>query len=317
MWLQVPFFFLAMTLSALRLIASRRYDLVHAHWILPQGLVGLLATSAFRIPLVVTAHGTDAFSLRGVVSTWLKKLILTKCQAWTTNTASTAAAVLKQLSLPRPAIIPMGVDIELFARGNPAPLRAQLPQSEQIVMFVGRLIESKGCDQLLKAIALLPATTQQHTTLWIVGDGDQKSPLEHIAKNVGIADKVRFFGMVSHDELPHMYATADVVVVPSKSGHTGEVEGQGVVVLEAFAARACVLASSLGGITSMVRDRVNGLLVQPDDAKVLADALSELLGRPDLRKQLAANSFIDVNDHYSWSHIASEFQSLYRTVVKT
>src|SRR5258706_6519405 len=117
LWLQVPFFFVAMTLSALRLIARRRYDLVHAHWILPQGLVGLVVTSVFRIPLVVTAHGTDAFSLRGVVPSWLKKLVLTKCQAWTTNTSSTAAAVLKQSGIPRPAIIPMGVDIELFSRG--------------------------------------------------------------------------------------------------------------------------------------------------------------------------------------------------------
>src|SRR5258706_6835333 len=317
MWLQVPFFFLAMTLSALRLIASRRYDLVHAHWILPQGLVGLLAASAFRIPLVVTAHGTDAFSFRGVVPSWLKKLVLTKCQAWTTNTASTAAAVLKLSSLPEPTIIPMGVDIEQFSQGNPAPLRAQLPQSEQIVLFVGRLIESKGCDQLLKAIALLPTTTQQHTTLWIAGDGDQKSPLERIAKNVGIADKVRFFGKVSHDELPHMYATADVVVVPSKSGPAGEAEGQGVVVLEAFAARACVLATSVGGITSMVRNRINGLLVQPDDPRALADALSELLSQPEMRKQLAANGYTDATQQYSWTHIAGEFESLYRTVVKS
>jgi glycosyltransferase involved in cell wall biosynthesis len=317
LWLQVPFFFLAMTLSALRLIARRRYDLVHAHWILPQGLVGLLASSAFRIPLVVTAHGTDAFSLHGTIPTWLKKLILAKCNTWTTNTRSTAAAVLRQSSLPQPTIIPMGVDIELFSGGNPAPLRAELPQSEQIVLFVGRLIESKGCDQLLKAIALLPTTTQRHTTFWIVGDGDQKSHLEHIIKNIGVAEKVRFFGTISHVELPHIYAAADIVVVPSKSGAAGEAEGQGVVILEAFAARACVLATSVGGITSMVRDRINGLLVQPDDPEALADALAELLSSPDLRKQLAANGFTDVKNHYSWSRIASDFISLYTNFIKT
>jgi glycosyltransferase involved in cell wall biosynthesis len=316
LWLQVPFFFFAMALSALRLIARRRYDLVHAHWILPQGLVGLLAASFFRIPLVITAHGTDAFSLRGAVSTWLKKLVLTKCNAWTTNTASTAAAVSKQSSLPHPTIIPMGVDIELFSRRNPAPLRAQLRQSEQIVLFVGRLIESKGCDHLLNSFALLPTTTQRHATLWIVGDGDQKSRLEHIAKNLGIADKVRFFGTINHAELPHLYAAAEVVVIPSKSGPAGEAEGQGVVVLEAFAAGACVLATSIGGITSMVQNRINGLLVPPDDPETLADALAELLSKPDLRKQLAANGFTDVSN-YSWSRIASDFITLYRTVVST
>jgi len=315
LWLQVPFFFLAMTLSALRLTAKRRYDLVHAHWILPQGVVGLLAASVFRIPLVITAHGTDAFSLREVIPTWLKQLVLTKCNAWTTNTASTAAAVMKQSSsLAQPTIIPMGVDIKLFSSGNPLPLRSHLPQSEHIVLFVGRLVESKGCDQLLNSFALLPTTTQQHTTLWIVGDGDQKLQLEHIVKDLGIADKVRFFGTLNHAELPHLYAAADVVVIPSKSGPAGEAEGQGVVVLEAFAARACVLATSVGGITSMVRDHINGLLVQPDDPEALADALAELLSKLDLRKQLAANGFTDVNN-YSWSRIASAFISLYKAVV--
>jgi glycosyltransferase involved in cell wall biosynthesis len=304
-----------MALAAIRLIARRRHDLIHAHWILPQGLVGLLAASVFRIPLIVTAHGTDAFALRGVVATWFKRLVLKKAKAWTTNTSTTAAAVLDKCLLPQPQIIPMGVDIGLFSHGDPAPLRAQLPQSEQIVLFVGRLIESKGCNDLLKAFALLPATTQQHTTLCIIGDGDHKAQLEHTAKESGISEKVRFFGTMNHDELPHIYAAADIVAVPSRTGHSGEAEGQGVVILEAFAARACVLATALGGISSMVRDRVNGLLVKPDNPGALSNALSELLSQPDLRRQLAANGFTEVSDRYSWSRIASEFASLHRTVI--
>jgi glycosyltransferase involved in cell wall biosynthesis len=179
------------------------------------------------------------------------------------------------------------------------------------------LIENKGCASLLKAIALLPTTTQQRTTLWIVGDGDEKARLEQLAESIGISDKVHFFGNLSHDELPDIYAAADIVAVPSKPGDNGETEGQGVVVLEAFAARACVLATSVGGITSMVRDRVNGVLVPPDNPQALANALLELLGAPELRNQLAENGHTDVRKYYSWTSIAGKFESLYRTVVKS
>ena len=315
LWLQVPFFFMVMTYSLLRLLATQRFDLIHAHWILPQGLVGLIGPCLFRVPLVVSVHGTDAFALGGRFATSLKRLILSRSVAWTANTASTAAAVTRNSRLPHARIIPMGVDIALFSSGNPAALRRELPEWEFLVLFVGRLIENKGCHDLLQSFSFLSSKTRSHTTLWVVGDGDQRKQLEQAAQDLGVGEKVRFFGTVNQQRLPEFYAAADLVAIPSRVGSLGETEGQAVVVLEAFAARACVVATAIGGIPSMVRDHVTGVLVAPGDSKALSSALEQLLDEPALRRGFAEKAFTEVSEQYGWAHIASEFKTLYSEIV--
>jgi len=317
LWGQLPFFLLAMTYSLLRLLATQRFDMIHAHWILPQGLVGLIGSFLFRVPMVVTVHGTDAFALRGRFARTLKRLVLRRSPAWTANTSSTAAAVTEGSRLSHGRIIPMGVDIALFSSGNPAAPRRELPEGEYLVLFVGRLIEDKGCHDLLQAITLLSAKTQARTTLWLVGDGNQREQLEHNANELGIAEKVRFFGAVNHQQLPDFYAAADVVVVPPRTGSSGEAEGQAVVVLEAFAAGACVVATAIGGIPTMVRDHATGLLVEPANPTALSSALERLLEQPTLRQQLAKKAFAEVRQQYSWHHIATEFDTLYREILNS
>jgi glycosyltransferase involved in cell wall biosynthesis len=315
LWLQVPFFVIAMTWSLVRLLAAQKFDLIHAHWLLPQGLVGVVGASLFHLPLVVTAHGTDAFALRGELTTWLKNMVLQKSHAWSTNTLTTAAALTSDSSINQPRIIPMGVDIIRFASGRGDALRRACSGGRSVVLFVGRLIENKGCDDLIRAISLLPAQRQSETMLWVVGDGDRREQLTLAARDLGISDHTRFFGMVSHSQLSNYYAAADVVVIPSKLGSSGETEGQGVVVLEAFAARTCVLATNIGGIASMVRDGATGLLVPPGDPQSLSQAIERLLNEPELRKKLADNAFSEAEAKYSWAHIAGEFEKLYEEVL--
>lgn len=311
-WLQVPFFLLAMTWESMRLLVRHRFDLVHAHWILPQGLVGLLGQFVFSVPLVVSIHGTDAFALRGPLTRAMKRLILKRSVAWTANTVMTSRAIAHDRSMPAPKVIPMGVDLELFAAGNPVPLRRDLPAGEHVVLFVGRLIENKGCADLLRAFALLSPNRRTRTILWVVGDGDQKTELERTARDLGISEKVRFWGTIDHRQLPDHYAAADLVVVPSRTGSSGEAEGQALVVLEAFAAGACVVASSIGGITALVRNGSTGVLTEPGCPESIARALERLLSEPSLRHRLAATALTETREHYDWSRVASQFSDLYR-----
>ena len=314
LWMQVPFFLMAMTWSLLRLLASQRFDLIHAHWVLPPGLVGLIGARLFRVPLIVSVHGTDAFALRGRFANSLKRLVLKRCARWTTNTTATAAAVTRESRPPAPRIIPMGVDVALFSTGNRTALRRELPDGEQVVLFVGRLIGNKGCQDLIAAFSLLPLKTQSHSLLWIVGDGDERAQLERAGQNSGGAVRVKFFGAVEQRRLTDFYAAADLVVVPSRVGSSGETEGQGLVVLEAFAAQACVLATRIGGITSMVRDQVTGVLVDPGNPRALSEALEHLLKNPELRRQLSANALTEVAK-YSWVRVANEFDELYQETI--
>lgn len=315
LWLQVPFYLLAMLRALLRLLRQERFDVLHAHWILPQGLIGVLAKMLHPIPLVTTAHGADAFALKGRLNKFLKRLVVAKSDAWTANTPATFSAIDDNPSARPVHVIPMGVDIARFANGDRAALRALVGEDNFLLLFVGRLVEKKGVDDLLHALALLPPTLGQRTTLWIVGDGDQKPALEETAKDLGIDLKIRFWGTVRNQDLPNFYAAADLFVAPSVEAPSGDTEGQGVVLLEAFAARACVLATRVGGIKAVVRDHVTGILVRPHQPEELALAIEKLLNDSALRATLVSNAFAEARDRYDWRGIASEFDRLYRQVI--
>src|SRR5688572_3504166 len=316
LWFQVPFFVLAMAYSLLRVIRHEQIDLLHAHWILPQGLLGVLAKYFCHVPLVTTVHGADAFTLRGGLASALKRFVMVRSGAYTANTPATSHAVDPAAVAPRVHVIPMGVDTELFAGGDPANLRQLLPGQEFLLLFVGRLVDKKGCNTLLEALSLLPPALQNRTTLWIVGDGDQKGQLEQTTKDLGLAQKVRFWGAISNQRLPDFYAAADLFVAPSIEAASGDTEGQGVVIIEAFASRACVLTTRIGGIDAVVSDNVTGALVPPNRPRDLALAIEKLLEDPGLRATLVENAFKEVKGRYDWKRIAGAFESLYRTLVK-
>ncbi len=309
LWLQVPFFVGAMSAALLRLVRSRRPDLVHAHWLLPQGLIALPAKYVFRIPVISTAHGTDAFALRGNASRMLKRLVVTKSDAWTSNTAATSAAVEGNGTLGRLCVIPMGVDLGKFSNGDRAGLRGEFGEQELVLLFVGRLVDSKGCHDLLRAFAMLPPVLRARTRLWFVGDGDQRMALERDAASLPDGGRVRFWGAIDHGRLPDFYAAADLVAVPSR-----DIEGQSVVLLEAFAAARCVVAARTGGIGLVVEDECTGKLVEPGEPARLAQAIEVLLMDGALRARLAANARRQAED-YGWDKIAARFEGLYRRTI--
>lgn len=317
LWVQAPFFVLSMAYCLLRLIRNEKPTLVHAHWILPQGFIGALAKLFLKTPLITTVHGADSFALRGPISTRVKRFIIATSNAWTANTPATASAIGPLASLPKPIVIPMGVDIGLFAGGNRAKLRAELPQDELLLLFVGRLVEKKGCHDLLQGFSLLPSDLRARTTLWIVGDGDQKSRLESSAQSLGIAHKVRFWGTIPNERLPDFYAAADLFAAPSVEAASGDTEGQGVVLLEAFAARACVVTTRVGGIDNLVTDGVTGRVLEPGHPQSLADAIEQLLRDAALRDRLAENAFRRAQELYDWKCIAAQFEKVYRSILQS
>lgn len=308
LWLEVPFFTAAMTAALLRLVRHERPDLVHAHWLLPQGLIALPVKFLSGVPVVSSAHGTDAFALQGPLARRLKRLVVTKSDAWTCNTAATSAAVDDGGSIPRAHVIPMGVDVKRFAPGNGKDLRRGVSEDGLVLLFVGRLVAEKGCHDLLRAYAMMLPTLRARTHLWFVGDGNQRTALERRAADLPDAARVRFWGAVDHGRLPDFYAAANLVAVPSLN-----IEGQSVVLLEAFAAARCVIAARTGGIAQVVEDNRTGRLVEAGDPEQLARGIEALLCDQALRMELAQNARASVQD-YSWDKITARFEELYRQI---
>jgi D-inositol-3-phosphate glycosyltransferase len=220
-------------------------------------------------------------------------------------------------------VIPPGVDLELFRPipSQEAARRVGRDPRHRMILFVGRPDPVKGLDTLLRAMALVvraEPTLRENACLCVVG-GDktddpaamdaERSRIEQLRHELGLRNVVVFHGTVSQDELPYYYSAAQVLVVPSRY------ESFGMVALEAMACGTPVIASDVGGLSSLVRDGRTGFLVPDGDPRALADRLLPLLRDPVLRRELGYHG-IATAEAYSWPTIAErielEYEELWR-----
>lgn len=308
-WLywQVPWFLISQLFCGFFLVERIKPALIHAHWLFPQGLLAVLLGKLTGIPVVISAHGGDAFALKGGVLDKLKSWAVKNCQQWTSNTTATANAAGE--NLPIPVVIPMGVDCELFESGK--PVMQQFKGS--LLLFVGRLVEKKGVAHLLTAFSLLSENARANTCLWIIGDGSERAALEALVKQLRIEKQVVFHGRIPNEKLPAYYAAADIFIAPSVTDSLGDTEGQGVILLEAMASGVAVVASRTGGISEIISDGTNGLLTDPANPESLKRAIEQLLADSQLRQRLAeeGRNFVQA---YDWRCIGAQFAKLYRRV---
>jgi glycosyltransferase involved in cell wall biosynthesis len=160
----------------------------------------------------------------------------------------------------------------------------QLQRNANKFVCVGRLSPSKGQDVLLKAAALLSSLTPLEFYVEFLGDGPSRPELERIAHGLGMETRCIFRGSVSHDEVLRTMASAVATVVPSRS------EAFGVVNIESLAVGTPVIASSVGGIPEIVRDKIDGFLFLHNDSKKLAEKLHLLLSKSNLRAAMRRNA---------------------------
>ena len=305
--------------AVVRRLTGRRYDLVHSHWILPQGFVAGVACRLLGVPHVATVHGGDVFALGSGALTAFKRWALNLSQAVTVNSSATMEAV-RQIVPGHPNVnrIPMGV-------AHPArvdrPLAKQLTASYRrgsgpLLVFVGRILHEKGVGELLEAIAMLRRDRPDVSAV-IVGEGQDRSELQRKAVALGIEDRVRFVGWVDPLQVTAYLAAADVFVGASKRSPQGWQEGQGLTFLEAMSVGTPVIASRSGGIVDTVRDGQSGLLVPEGCAAAIAAAVQRLLDDGRLRARLVNGGQELVGGEYSRSCCARSMSSLYEKVTSS
>lgn len=309
LFLQVPLFLLSQFWAAYRLVKKKRPLLIHAHWIFPQGAIANLVGQLTKTPVIITAHGGDAFGLQGSILAKIKRWSLNGSVAWTSNTLATANAVLGEIKQPK--IIPMGINFHAFKTGTGKTLRRLVDKNCLILLSVGRLVEKKGGKYLLLAYAQLPALERQKTLLWIVGDGTERKALESLSASLKLTQYVTFFGKLANDQLPDYYAASDIFIAPSITDSRGDTEGQGVTLLEAMASNTPVISTRTGGISEVVEHHKTGLLVPPEKPEKLAEAIVLLINNPVLRNSLSQAGLKKV-ESYAWPNIGQQFKMLYQ-----
>lgn len=301
--------------AAARLARTGGFDLVHAFWPLPHGLLGMAAKRAAGIPLVETFFGVELTW----VQTQLRPLrpalraIIRGADRVTAISSHTAALLREVAPGVEPAIIPFGAAItapEGIAEPPPPPA----PHAGLRLLFVGRLVERKGVHVLLDALALLPE--EPPVRLEVIGDGPERDPLEHRARALGIEGRVDFRGYVPRETLVHALETSDALVLPAIRDAKGDVEGLGVVLLEAMGFGRPVIASHAGGIVDIVKPGETGLLVPPGDPTALAAAVESFARDPAMVRRLGEAARHDVRERFSWDSILDRLTDLYDSLLR-
>ena len=276
-WLQVLPFVVSEAIHLRRLVRRRRPDVLHIHWILPQGVAALLA--ARRVPWVVTTLGGDVYALRDPISSWLKRAVLRRAQAVTTMNEDMRQRLVNGGAREGTTYVQsLGADIS----GLRAMVRADSRQVPGRLLFVGRLVEKKGLTVLIEALRRLPEDLEW--SLEVVGDGPLESSLRAQAEGLPVV----FSGQLSREDLANAYARSTAVVVPSVLAASGDQDGLPTVLIEAMGSGRVVVASDLPGINEAVSDGGTGLLVAPDDPDALVKGLTTVLTDAGLSKRLAS-----------------------------
>ena len=309
-----PMFVAAELIATRQLVRSLRPQVIHSHWLIPQGFVGMLLkrTVLRDIPHVVTVHAADFYALR---QTAAGRTILRSVLKGTDAVISVSRAILTDMETiaGRPfmaCVSPMGVSREAFA---PATIARDSTNALRL-LFVGRFVEKKGLPFLVEAFAQARARGCD-ATLTLVGDGPERPHIEKQVARLGVSAHITFAGAVSARDVAASMRDADCLVVPSIVDARGETEGMPVVILEAFAAGVPVIASRVSGIPDVVEDNRAGLLVAPGDSAALADAIIQIAA-PGVRARLAEGARAAA-PAYEWSVIAARHRQLYGELIAT
>lgn len=291
-------------------------DVLHAHWVLPQGFVAAV-TPIGRIPRVLTVHGGDVFGMRGQTVDRFSAFALRRADRVTVNSEATAGAVREIAGdSPRVVKVPMGVDLRTAPRPDlTAKVRDRFGRpGGPLVMFVGRVIEEKGVEDIVEAVRLALDRLPNISAV-IAGAGHHAERVAQLAEAAGVADRVHLPGWVDPADVPSWFAAADIAVAPSRVGRDGWQEGQGLSIIEAMVARVPVVATATGGIGETITDGRTGLLVPPEQPAALADALVRLVRSPDLAAELADAGRRSARDRFDRSHTAEEINRIYSEVI--
>jgi glycosyltransferase involved in cell wall biosynthesis len=308
-WLLAPLVAGALRAAVSERMRERRYDVVHAHWVVPNAALIVDIVRAHRAPLVVSLHGSDVFLAERLAPA--RALARRALRAAGAVTACSADLHARGVRLGSPAdrtrTVPYGVDTAAFSPGQPSPGLRRLwgvPEGALLVLGVGRLVEKKGFAFLVEAAARAPGV---HVV--IVGEGDLRDELDRRAR--ALASPVTFAGTLERADLARALAEADVLAVPSVVDRAGNVDGLPNAMLEGLATGRAVVASRVAGIPDVVEDGVNGLLVPPGDADALAAALRALAADPAARERLGREARRRAEDRLSWRSAARAFEESY------
>jgi len=308
-WLLVPGFIAGLLFWTWRLRRRWAPDVIHAHWLLPQGLAAALVGG--RTPFLVTSHGADLFALRSRPLQALKRFVARRASLITVvSSAMRDACVRLGIDASRIQVEPMGVDLSSKFTPDPGMIR-----SMDELLFVGRLVEKKGLRHLLNA---MPAIVEARPTafLTVAGFGPELAERRAQVERMALGHKVNFLGAVRQADLPDLYRRAALLVAPFVEASSGDQEGLGLVAVEAAGCGCPVVVGDLPATRDVFPDRGSARFVRSNNASELSMACLELLSSPLASAEMAERARSQLRARFDWSERGDAYAAILADIAR-
>ena len=303
-WVLLPSFIAMQWWEARRL--RTRDTVIHAHWLIPQGIVARVLAR----PFVVTSHGADVFSLLGELASSAKRFAVRGARSVTVVSEAMVSPLLELGALTVPQVMPMGVDLSSTFVPD-----AQVVREAAHLLFVGRLVEKKGVDVLLRAMRLV-LSKHPGARLTIIGHGPLEGSLRELAADLSLTEKVAFAGPLPQADLVPFYRRASAFVGPFRQAASGDQEGLGLVMVEALGCGCPIVASDLPATRDVLMGTPGCLMVPPEDAEKLADAIVSVLDDPVLAAKRAEDGVHIMRERFDWVTVARGYADVIESAMK-
>jgi len=294
-----------------------RVDVIHCGNIRPVGYAATWPSVRLGLPYLIYVNGGDLLREKVKSEGRLKRAgarrILGNAAGIVATSkwvAELAGEVMEKVGIeimPPVGAFDLGTDPEKFhsARATGSLRTRWGVGNAPILITVARLVPHKGQDTTIRALAALREDFPELRYV-MVGEGHYQRHLEDLARDLGVADRVVFAGLLTDDNLPEAYATATLYVGLSRIDREINVEGFGISFLEAAASGVPAIAGDSGGVRSAVRDGETGIVVPPTDVESGAAAIASLLREEPRRQAMGRAARLAVESHYNWDRVARD-----------
>jgi phosphatidylinositol alpha-1,6-mannosyltransferase len=293
-----------------KVIKSQRIEVI---WF---GAAAPLGISApwLRLPsvkrVIALTHGHEVWWAKIPPFSWLLRYASSGIDFVGVLGDYTEREILKAVNREKLIRIAPGIDIQHFSKTE-SSLRKDLQLGNRpVIICVGRLVHRKGQDKLIEALPEIKKFIPD-AILLIVGEGPHRKELDLLVTKYKLEDSVKFVGRISYDDLPKYLSASDLFAMPSRDRLFGlEVEGLGIVYLEASACHLPVIVGRSGGATDALLEGVTGISVNGRDTKEIAGAVVKLLGNKKLAEEMGKSGRKWIESEWSWSIWSKRFSNL-------
>jgi L-malate glycosyltransferase len=302
-YLRMLFYYLSGFLMTMYVMLKYRCDLIHVHWVIPTGLIGLVTGIFLRKPYIVTIHGSD-FRM-AIDRPFLLKLFLYICKRseYITCVSGMQAKEIERLGIKgeKISVYPMCVEEDFLEGGRSRERRSNGPMT---IVSNRNLLPIYNVSLLIRAIPMV-LQEEPHSKFIIAGDGPERDSLEREVKKLNLNSSVRFLGRVPHEEMPKLLTQADIYV------STSLYDGTSVSLLEAMATGTFPIVTDIPSNQEWIHDGKNGFLVSSENQLFLARKIIEAIHSQELLAEASEENIRIVEEKAYWMKHIQRTSAIY------